>query len=221
MAGVTRVLLVDDDPLVRSGLTLILGADDTIDVVGEVGDGDAAIEAVRQLDPDVVLMDIRMPGTDGLAATEALREVGDEPSIIVLTTFDTDEHVLRALRAGANSFLVKDTPPLEILEAVRRVAAGETVLSPSVVARLVDEVVGGDDAQRQRRTNQARDALRVLSEREHEVALAVGQGKSNTEISAELFMSVNTVKTYISRVLTKLDCDNRVQLAILVHESSP
>src|SRR5690625_191554 len=102
-----------------------------------------------------------------------------------------------------------------------RVAAGETVLSPSVVARLVDEVVGGDDAQRQRRTNQARDALRVLSEREHEVALAVGQGKSNTEISAELFMSVNTVKTYISRVLTKLDCDNRVQLAILVHESSP
>ncbi|HLR96296.1 MAG TPA: response regulator transcription factor [Jiangellaceae bacterium] len=217
----TRVLLVDDDPLVRSGLTLILGADDTIDVVGEVGDGDAAIEAVRQLDPDVVLMDIRMPGTDGLAATEALREVGDEPSIIVLTTFDTDEHVLRALRAGANSFLVKDTPPLEILEAVRRVAAGETVLSPSVVARLVDEVVGGDDAQRQRRTNQARDALRVLSEREHEVALAVGQGKSNTEISAELFMSVNTVKTYISRVLTKLDCDNRVQLAILVHESSP
>jgi len=221
VAGVTRVLLVDDDPLVRSGLTLILGADDTIDVVGEVGDGDAAIEAVRQLDPDVVLMDIRMPGTDGLAATEALREVGDEPSIIVLTTFDTDEHVLRALRAGANSFLVKDTPPLEILEAVRRVAAGETVLSPSVVARLVDEVVGGDDAQRQRRTNQARDALRVLSEREHEVALAVGQGKSNTEISAELFMSVNTVKTYISRVLTKLDCDNRVQLAILVHESSP
>jgi len=221
VAGVPRVLLVDADPLVRSGLTLILGADDTIDVVGEVGDGDAAIEAVRQLDPDVVLMDIRMPGTDGLAATEALREVGDEPSIIVLTTFDTDEHVLRALRAGANSFLVKDTPPLEILEAVRRVAAGETVLSPSVVARLVDEVVGGDDAQRQRRTNQARDALRVLSEREHEVALAVGQGKSNTEISAELFMSVNTVKTYISRVLTKLDCDNRVQLAILVHESSP
>lgn len=220
MALVTRVLLVDDDPLVRSGLTLILGADDTIDVVGEVGDGDAAVEAVRQLDPDVVLMDIRMPGTDGLAATEVLRESGDEPSIIVLTTFDTDEHVLRALRAGANSFLVKDTPPLEILDAVRRVAAGETVLSPSVVARLVDEVVGGDDAQRQRRTNQARDALRVLSEREHEVALAVGQGKSNGQISAELSMSVNTVKTYISRVLTKLDCGNRVQLAILVHESS-
>ena len=224
MAELIRVLIVDDDPLVRVGLSLVLGAGADIEVVGEAADGAGALDAVRRLRPDVVLMDIRMPGTDGLAATEALRSSDDGPAVIVLTTFDTDEHILRALRGGANGFLLKDTPPTEILTAVRRVAAGESMLSPTVLARLIDRVVRGDDApgagvDRAARASRARIALERLSPREQEVALAVAGGKSNMEIGAELFMSTATVKAYVSRLLAKLDCANRVQVAILVHEA--
>jgi DNA-binding NarL/FixJ family response regulator len=216
MGDVIRVLVVDDDALVRVGLSMVLGAGEDIDVVGEAADGAAAVEAVRALRPDVVLMDIRMPVMDGLAAIEALR---GEPSvsIIVLTTFDTDEHILRALRLGANGFLLKDTAPMEILHAIRRVAAGESMLSPVVLERLIHHVVRGDGEPASR----ARAALDGLTEREREVALAVGDGKSNVEIGTELFMSTATVKAYVSRILTKLECTNRVQIAILVHEARP
>jgi DNA-binding NarL/FixJ family response regulator len=214
MGDVIRVLVVDDDALVRVGLSMVLGAGEDIEVVGEAANGAAAVEAVRALRPDVVLMDIRMPGMDGLAAIEALR---GEPSvsIIVLTTFDTDEHILRALRLGANGFLLKDTAPMEILHAIRRVAAGESMLSPVVLERLIHHVVRGDGEPASR----ARAALDGLTEREREVALAVGDGKSNVDIGTELFMSTATVKAYVSRILTKLQCTNRVQIAILVHEA--
>ncbi|PRX96118.1 LuxR family two component transcriptional regulator [Allonocardiopsis opalescens] len=217
---VIRVLVVDDDALVRAGLSTLLGADPGLELAGEAADGEQAVAQARRLRPDVVLMDIRMPRMDGLAATEALRGSGSTVPVIVLTTFDTDAHVLRALRVGANSFLLKDTRPRDILDAVRRVAAGETVLSPSAVARLVDHVVRRDPAEeRRRRTEAARSALDGLTAREREVAVAVGEGGSNAEIAAGLHMSVPTVKTYVSRILAKLGCANRVQVAILVHES--
>lgn len=218
MADLIRVLIVDDDPLVRAGLSMVLGAGADLEVVGEAADGAAGIAAAGRLRPDVVLMDIRMPGLDGLAATERLRRTGDGPAVIVLTTFDTDEHILRALRLGAGGFLLKDTPPLEIIDAVRRVAAGESMLSPPVISRLIDHVVRDERAEPVER---ARAALGRLTDRERDVAYAIGQGRSNAEISATLFMSVATVKAYVSRILVKLDCTNRVQVAILVHESRP
>ncbi|MEV0395026.1 response regulator transcription factor [Polymorphospora rubra] len=220
MTDVIRVLLVDDDPLVRAGLSAVLGAGRDIEVVGEAADGADALDAVARLRPDVVLMDIRMPGMDGLAATEALRTVAGAPAVIVLTTFDTDDHILRALRAGASGFLLKDTPPLEIIESVRRVARGESMLSPSVVGKLIEHVVRHEErGERTDRAARARTLLGRLTDREREVAEAVGQGLSNAEISVELFMSVATVKAYVSRVLTKMDCTNRVQVAILVHDA--
>jgi DNA-binding NarL/FixJ family response regulator len=220
VADVIRVLIADDDPLVRVGLSLVLGAGEDIEVVGEAGDGAEALEAIGELHPDVVLMDIRMARMDGLTATEALRQAGDGPAVVILTTFDTNEHVLRALRAGANGFLLKDTPPLDILQAVRRVAAGESILSPAVITRLIDHVVrGADRDERSTRAARARAALDRLGDREREVAVAIGAGKSNAEISAELFMSLATVKAYASRVMAKLECTNRVQVAIVVHEA--
>jgi DNA-binding NarL/FixJ family response regulator len=211
-----RVLIVDDDALVRAGLTMILSGADDVAVVGEAADGGEVPAAVAAHRPDVVLMDIRMPRVDGLAATEALRRRADAPEVIVLTTFDADEFVLRALRAGASGFLLKDTPPIEILQAVRKVALGEATLSPTVTRRLIAHVAGPPP-------NSARaDSVRLLerlSERERDVALALGQGRSNAEISAELFMSVATVKAHVSRLLTKLELNNRVQVALLVHDA--
>ncbi|OZC86500.1 DNA-binding response regulator [Rhodococcus sp. 06-412-2C] len=219
-AGKTlEVLLVDDDALVRAGLSLILSSDPGIAVVGEASDGRGGIEAVHALSPDVVLMDVRMPVMDGLAATEMLRAEGFSGAIVVLTTFDTDEYLLRALRAGANGFLLKDTPPRDIIDAVHRVGTGESMLSPTAVGRLVAHWREQDARSHDSATARARAVLDSLTDREREVAVAVGSGKSNAEISAELYMSVATVKTYVSRILTKLECSNRVQIAIIVHEA--
>lgn len=212
-----RVLIVDDDALVRTGLTLMLKGAPALQVVGAVADGAQVQAAVGEYSPDVVLMDIRMAGVDGIDATRRLRARQDAPEVIILTTFDADEHVFRALRAGASGFLLKDTPPEGIVEAIRRVAAGEPSLSPSVTRRLIAHLVPEED---NRRRADARRVLSALSEREREVALAVGQGKTNAVIAGELHMSVGTVKGYISRILTKAGLDNRVQLALVVHDAS-
>jgi DNA-binding NarL/FixJ family response regulator len=216
MADVIRVLIVDDDALVRAGLSMILAGSDDVRVVAEASDGSQVAAAVDAFAPDVVLMDIRMPEVDGLAATEALRARPQAPQIIVLTTFDADDHVLRALRAGAAGFLLKDTPPPEILRAIRLVAAGEAMLSPGVTRRLISHVA--DDGVAGRRSR-ACELLDRLTDREREVAIAIGQGKSNADIAAELFMSVATVKAHVSRLLQKLDLDNRVQIALLAHDA--
>jgi DNA-binding NarL/FixJ family response regulator len=213
--GPVRVLIVDDDALVRAGLSMILAGARDVDVVGEAADGSDVPAAVARHRPDVVLMDIRMPRVDGLAATETLRARPGAPEVIVLTTFDADEFVLRALRAGASGFLLKDTPPTEILQAVRRVAAGEATLSPTVTRQLIAHVAAPAQSPRAAAARQ----LDRLSDRERDVALALGQGKSNAEISAELFMSVATVKAHVSRLLTKLELNNRVQVALLVHDA--
>ncbi|MEU3947736.1 response regulator transcription factor [Streptomyces sp. NPDC029526] len=211
-----RVLLVDDDPLVRAGLSFMLGGADDIDIVGEAADGEEVGDLVDRTRPDVVLMDIRMPTVDGLAATEALRGRAEAPQVIVLTTFHADEQVLRALRAGAAGFVLKDTPPAEIVAAVRRVAAGEPVLSPAVTRQLMAHAAGSAaDTRRDR----ARDRLAVLNEREREVAVAVGRGLANADIAAELYLSVATVKTHVSRILAKLDLNNRVQIALLAYDA--
>ena len=213
-----RVLLVDDDPLVRAGLRMILSSADDLDVVGEAADGADAVDAVRAHRPDVVLMDIRMPVMDGIAATTALRRLPSPPHVIVLTTFQADDHVMDALRAGADGFLLKDTAPAEIIQAVRLVAAGEAMLSPSVTRTLLSHL--GDDATTDRR-RLAAQRLTSLTEREREVATAVGSGASNAEIAASLYMSEATVKAHVSRLLTKLEVANRVQIAILVHDAHP
>ncbi|MEU4626509.1 response regulator transcription factor [Actinoplanes sp. NPDC023801] len=210
-----RVLIVDDDALVRAGLSMILSGDDEVSVVGQATDGSEVPEAVSRLQPDVVLMDIRMPGVDGLAATEALRRRPGAPEVLVLTTFDADEFVLRALRAGASGFLLKDTPPGQIRDAVLRVAHGEATLSPSITRQLIAHVAAGAPPER----GHAGQLLDRLSVREREVALAIAQGRSNAEISGQLHMSVATVKAHVSRVLTKLDLNNRVQVALLVHDA--
>ncbi|NUW42540.1 response regulator transcription factor [Nonomuraea rhodomycinica] len=212
-----RVLIVDDDPLVRAGLTLMLKGAPALQVVGAVADGAQVQAAVAEHSPDVVLMDIRMAGVDGIDATRRLRARRDAPQVIILTTFDADEHVFRALRAGAGGFLLKDTSPEGIVEAIRRVAAGEPSLSPSVTRRLIAHLMPEEE---DRRRADARRVLAALSEREREVALAVGQGKTNAAIAGELHMSVGTVKGYISRILTKAGLDNRVQLALVVHDAS-
>ncbi len=212
-----RVLLVDDDPLVRGGLSLMLSGSDALSVVGEAEDGASGVEAVASLSPDVVLMDIRMPGLDGLAAIERLKERGHTSQVIVLTTFDADDQVVRALRAGAAGFLLKDTPPADIVRAIERVAAGEPMLSPAIVQRLIDQVADNPAVERRAK---AAALLRELTEREHEVALAVAEGKSNAEIGAELHLSVASVKAVVSRVLSKLDAANRVQVALLVRDAA-
>ncbi|GIL25021.1 response regulator [Actinocatenispora comari] len=211
-----RVLIVDDEALVRSGLRLILSAAEDLLVVAEAADGAAAVAAVRRHRPDVVLMDVRMPGTDGLAAAEQLRALPQPPYVIMLTTFDEDEYVHRALRAGAVGFLLKDTPPTELAGAVRTVAAGNAMLAPTVTRRLLDAF---DD----RYAGQAAAAsarLDVLTDREREVADEVAEGRSNAEIARRLGTTEATVKTHVSRILAKLGLDNRVQAAILVRDAT-
>jgi DNA-binding NarL/FixJ family response regulator len=211
-----RVLLIDDDALVRAGLRMILGADSTIEVVGEASDGADAVTAVAATQPHVVLMDIRMPQMDGITATAALRALPSPPQVIVLTTFGLDSYVLDALRAGASGFLLKDTPPREIVAAVHTVAAGEATLSPAVTRTLIERFVdgGADD-----RRALALARLQRLSGREQEVAVEVGRGQSNAEVAGRLYMSEATVKAHLSKILAKLDATNRVQVAIVVHEA--
>ena len=209
-----RVLLVDDDPLVRSGLRMLLAGDNLV-VVGEADDGEAATCQVDELRPDVVLMDIRMPGVDGLTATETIRSHPDPPEIIVLTTFDADEHVLRALRAGAAGFLLKDTPPVEIVAAIHRVAAGDAQLSPSVLRQLISTATSVP-----RRHEVAQQRLAILTERELDIARAIGEGLSNAEIADRLYLSVPTIKGHVSAILNKLDASNRVQVALLVNDAT-
>jgi len=215
VTGTIRVLVVDDDPLVRASLAMILASTPAVELVGEAADGSEAAAAVDATHPDVVLMDIRMPKLDGLAATELLRARPDPPEVIVLTTFHADEYVLRALRVGASGFVLKDTRPEEILHAVSRVAAGEPMLSPQVIRQLIAHLgdTGADARQ------QARAALSRLSDREREVAAAITRGRANAEIGAELFISLATVKAHVSSILTKLDLNNRTQIALLAHDA--
>ncbi|MDF9716394.1 response regulator transcription factor [Nocardioides sp. ChNu-153] len=210
-----RVLVVDDDPLVRSALGLMLGGRPDVEVVGEARDGREGTSMAASLRPDVILMDIRMPEVDGLEATTAIHSRPDPPRVIVLTTFDADDYVLGALAAGADGFLLKDTPPADILAAIRRVADGEPMLSPSVTQTLIRRVRQHTDP----RVADAERRLATLTDREREVAVAVGRGLSNADIAAELYLSVPTVKAHVSRLFDKLGATNRVQIAICVHDA--
>jgi len=211
-----RLLIVDDDALVRAGLRMILESADDLEVVGEAADGSEVVTEVQRHRPDVVLMDIRMPRMDGLTATTAVRALPDPPTVIVLTTFDLDDFVFRALQAGAAGFLLKDTPPRELIQAVRVVAAGEAMLSPGVTRRLITHFADDPRAERRRL---ARARLTGLTEREREVLVEVGKGLSNHEIGTALYLSEATVKAHVSRLLVKLDAANRVQVAIVAHEA--
>jgi DNA-binding NarL/FixJ family response regulator len=215
-ARVIRLVLADDDPLVRMGLGMLLAGDPEIEIVAEAADGAEAVAAVRAPAPDVVLVDIRMPVMDGLAATERLRALPEPPHVIVLTTFDADEQIVRALRAGASGFLLKDTPPAEIVRAIHVVASGEALLSPAVTRRLIAHIAD-DETDARRRA--AADQIAALTDRERDVAVALGRGMTNAEISRELYMSVPTVKVHVSRTMAKLDLNNRVQVALLVHDA--
>ncbi len=212
-----RVLLVDDQPLLRTGFRMILSAEPDLQVVGEAGDGATAVELARRLRPDVVLMDIRMPGMDGIQATRALAGPGveDPLKVLMLTTFGLDEYVVESLRAGASGFLLKDAPAEDLVEAIRVIAAGEALLAPSVTRRLLDRVAS--------RLPPAHDntipALSELTEREMEVLKLVARGLSNAEIAEKLVVSETTVKTHVSRILGKLDLRDRVQVVILAYET--
>lgn len=211
------VVLVDDQALVRAGFRLLLDAEDGIEVVGEAGDGEAAVEVVRRERPDVVLMDIRMPGLDGLEATRRIVDDRDLDGVrvLILTTFEIDEYVFEALRAGASGFLVKDTDPVELLRAVEVVAAGEALLSPGVTRRLIAEFVSRPD---RRPTATPRD-LEVLTDREREVVALVARGLNNDEIAEELYVSPATARTHVSRAMMKLNARDRAQLVVLAYES--
>ena len=218
MTGPIRVLLVDDDALVRSGLRMMLAGAAQLAVVGEAEDGRGVLPAVDRHHPDVVLMDIRMPRLDGIAATRLLRAQPRPPAVIVLTTFDADELVVRALQAGAAGFLLKDAAPADIVRAIESVHAGDGTLSPAIARRLI-ALVAGDEGAATRR-EQARQRLASLTPREYEVATAVGQGLSNADIAGRLHMSTATVKAHVSRLLVKLDVHNRVQIALLVQRAA-
>jgi DNA-binding NarL/FixJ family response regulator len=207
---VIRVVLADDQTLVRSGFRMILKDEPGIDVVGEAGDGIEALAAVRELSPDVVLMDIRMPKLDGIEATRRILAEPDPPRVLVLTTFDLDEYVFSALRAGASGFLLKDAPEEQLIAAIRAAAGGGALFSPSVTRKLIERFAGHADPPA---------ALADLTEREREVLTLLARGFSNAEIAAQLVVSEHTVKTHVARVLMKLDLRDRTQAVVLAYES--
>lgn len=215
-AAPIRVLLVDDDPLVRSGLGIMLGGAPDIRVVAGAADGSEVLDQVDRHRPHLVLMDIRMHKVDGLSAARSLLSRPNPPQVIVLTTFDADRYVLEALRAGASGYLLKDTPPEEIVAAIRNARRGLPVLSPEVTRRLIARAADTDE---DRRRSEALARLASLSEREREVAVAIARGLSNSEIAHRLCFSLSTIKTHTSRLFAKLDLGNRVQVAIIVHEA--
>ncbi|GAA0260407.1 response regulator transcription factor [Cryptosporangium japonicum] len=212
----TRVLVCDDQALIRTGYVTIFDAQDDFEVVGEVGDGAAAVAAARELRPDVVVMDIRMPVLDGIEATRQLAgpDVADPVRVLVVTTFNLDEYVYEALRAGASGFLLKDSPPAELVGAVRTIAAGEALVAPSVTRRLI-----GHFGERLRPVDAGASRPAVLAPREAEVLTLIAQGMSNAEIAAALVLSQETVKTYVSRILTKLDLRDRVQAVVYAYRN--
>jgi DNA-binding NarL/FixJ family response regulator len=212
------VMLADDQPLLRRGFRMILEAEPDLTVVGEAGDGEEAVELARRHLPDVALMDIRMPGTDGIEATQRITAAGPLPKVLVLTTFDLDEYAFGALRAGASGFLLKDVRPGELVAAIRTAATGDAVVSPRVTRRLLDEyaqVLPLAPGQRQ----QQYPKLAALTEREREVLIAVARGMSNAEIAACLFVSEATVKSHVGRILSKLALRDRVQVVVLAYEA--
>lgn len=206
-----RILLVDDDPLVRTGLRAVLQSESDWEVVGEAGDGDEAIAMAAELEPDVVIMDIRMPGTDGLEATKKITDRDDPPRVLVLTTFEVDEYVYEALRVGAWGFVLKRVPPPELIEAVRMVSSGESLVFPAMTRTLIERYV----SQPERPAPGPID----LTERETDVLRLLASGKSNQEISDELFVGTETVKTHVRSVLLKLGVRNRTQAVIVAYES--
>ncbi len=209
-----RVVVVDDEPMVCAHLRVILGSAGDVEVVAEAHDGAEGVEQVVRHRPDVVLMDLRMPGVDGLAAIERIATLPTPPPVVALTTFDADSFVLRALRAGAAGFLLKTTPPEDLVELMRVAAAGHTVLSPAATARLIAASSAG-----RRRGEHARARLRDLTERDIEVLACLGRGLSNADIARELSLSEATVKSYVSRMLVKVGCRNRTQAGLLAHEA--
>src|SRR5262245_42354252 len=208
-----RVVLVDDQPLVRAALRMVIAEAPDLEVVGEAGSGAEAVRMAEDLRPDVVVMDLRMPGMDGIEATRRIASGAAQARVLVLTTFDDDDHVYGALRAGACGFLVKDMALDDILDAVRVVAAGDALIAPSVTRRLIEEFACRPKPTSPRRVPES------LTERETEVLELVGRGRSNTEIAADLHITVATVKTYVSRLLSKLDARDRVQLVIIAYDS--
>jgi DNA-binding NarL/FixJ family response regulator len=211
-----RILLVDDQALVRAGFRMILDAEPNMDVVGEAGDGREAIDQVRLHSPDVVLMDIRMPELDGLEATRRILESGeDAPKILMLTTFDLDEYVYEALRAGASGFLLKDTPPEQLVSAIEVISQGDALLSPTITRRVISEFVKGTGPKPQAQFPRLDD----LTAREREVLMLIARGLSNAEIAKTLFVSETTVKTHVARILMKLNLRDRVQAVVLAYES--
>ncbi|RAG81937.1 DNA-binding response regulator [Streptacidiphilus pinicola] len=209
-----RVVVVDDEPMVCGFLRTILGSAEDIEVVAEAHDGAEGVEAVRRTAPDVVLMDLRMPGMDGLTAIGHINRLADPPRVVVLTTFDADQYVLRALRAGATGFLVKSTPPQDLIHLVRVAAEGHTVLSPTAARRLIAASTDSDSAR-----DRARRLVAELTERETEVLACLGEGLPNARIAARLHLSEATVKGYVSRLLDKLGCTNRTQAGLLAHDA--
>jgi len=209
-----RVVVVDDEPMVCAHLRTILGSADDIDVVDEAHDGAEGVEAVVRSRPDVVLMDLRMPKVDGLSAIERIAKMTNPPVVVVLTTFDADQYVLRALRAGAAGFLVKSTPPADLIGLVRVAAEGHTVLSPAAARRLI-----AASADNQQTRDRAKSLLASLTEREAEVLACLGEGLTNAQIAARLYLSEATVKGYVSRMLVKLECANRTQAGLLAHDA--
>jgi DNA-binding NarL/FixJ family response regulator len=212
--SVVRVVVVDDEPMVCAHLRTILGSADDLEVVDQAHDGAAGVEAVLRSRPDVVLMDLRMPGTDGLTAIERIARLTEPPVVVVLTTFDADQYVLRALRAGAAGFLVKSTAPEELIRLVRVAADGHTVLSPAAARRLI---AASTDALSSR--ERAGDLIKSLTEREVEVLACLGEGLSNARIASRLYLSEATVKGYVSRMLEKLGCANRTQAGLIAHDA--